>query len=193
MLVMRSCLVLAAFAALFQSQPDKDGTVQQAFKVIIKVLGGCSSPASGCSATGSVLQPLQWGGPQHAGRGQLTAVRGCCRTWVRGRVLRCPASGHQLLTPHPSLTLSPLFALPGCVVLLTVANLIKKVSIKLMSTHFHKEAHFNRMQEALRKVGGWEAPTCVALHWHCTGTALALYCTVLHCTGVAMGRRQLCT
>jgi hypothetical protein len=40
------------------------------------------------------------------------------------------------------------------VVLLTVANLIKKVSIKLMSTHFHKEAHFNRMQEALRKVGG---------------------------------------
>jgi hypothetical protein len=41
MLVMRSCLVLAAFAALFQSQPDKDGTVQQAFKVILKVLGGC--------------------------------------------------------------------------------------------------------------------------------------------------------
>jgi hypothetical protein len=39
------------------------------------------------------------------------------------------------------------------VVLFTVANLIKKVSIKLMSTHFHKEAHFNRMQEALRKVG----------------------------------------
>ena len=49
--------------------------------------------------------------------------------------------------------LTPLFA-SGCVVLLTVANLIKKVSIKLMSTHFHKEAHFNRMQEALRKVGG---------------------------------------
>ena len=40
MLVMRSCLVLAAFAAIFQSQPDKDGTVQQAFKVILKVLGG---------------------------------------------------------------------------------------------------------------------------------------------------------
>ncbi len=26
--------------------------------------------------------------------------------------------------------------------------------MKLMSTHFHKEAHFGRMQEALRKVGG---------------------------------------
>jgi hypothetical protein len=33
-----------------------------------------------------------------------------------------------------------------------VANLVKKLLIKLMATHFHKEAHFQRMQEALRKV-----------------------------------------
>ncbi|PRW44384.1 Mechanosensitive ion channel 10 [Chlorella sorokiniana] len=75
--VMRSSLVLATFAALFQSQPDKDGRVQDAFLVIIKVL--------------------------------------------------------------------------GCVALCTLANLITKVIMKLMSTHFHKEAHFQRMQEALRK------------------------------------------
>ncbi|EFN55409.1 hypothetical protein CHLNCDRAFT_134529 [Chlorella variabilis] len=79
MLVLRSCLVLAAFAALFQTQPnlDEDAAVQKVFLIIIKLL--------------------------------------------------------------------------GCMVLMTVANLVKKVLIKLMATHFHKEAHFGRVQEALRK------------------------------------------
>ncbi|KAI3428453.1 hypothetical protein D9Q98_007280 [Chlorella vulgaris] len=79
MLVMRSCLVLAAFAALFQTQPDldNDATVQKVFQFLIKLL--------------------------------------------------------------------------GCAALMTVGNLIKKVVIKLLAAHFHKEAHFQRMQEALRK------------------------------------------
>ena len=73
-----------------------------------------------------------------------------CSGWVHSRL--CVAL--PCLTPLPTHRSSLLWLASGCVVLLTVANLIKKVSIKLMSTNFHKEAHFNRMQEALRKVGG---------------------------------------
>ena len=56
----------------------------------------------------------------------------------------------------------------GCVVLFTVANLVKKVLIKLLSTSFHRDAHFNRMQEALRKVRQ-HACTCARDGvWVCT-------------------------
>ncbi|KAL4418850.1 hypothetical protein ABPG77_004447 [Micractinium sp. CCAP 211/92] len=78
MLLLRSSLVLAAFAALFQSQPGKEGAAAQRVVVVI-----------------------------------LKAL--------------------------------------GCFVLATAANLAKKVAIKLLATHHHREAHFGRMQEALRK------------------------------------------
>eukprot|EP00887_Chlorella_sp_A99_P004910 scaffold4.g4910.t1 len=39
----------------------------------------------------------------------------------------------------------------ACLVLFTVANMLKKVIAKLLATQFHKRAHFKRMQEALRK------------------------------------------
>lgn len=51
MLVMRSCLVLAAFAALFQTQPDldNDATVQKVFQFLIKLLGAqAGSLLAGC-------------------------------------------------------------------------------------------------------------------------------------------------
>ena len=34
----------------------------------------------------------------------------------------------------------------GCVVLLTVANMLKKVAAKLLAAHFHRAAHFTKMQ-----------------------------------------------
>lgn len=40
MLLLRASLVLAAFAALFQTQPGKEGTAaQRVFVVILRVLG----------------------------------------------------------------------------------------------------------------------------------------------------------
>ena len=37
-------------------------------------------------------------------------------------------------------------------ILFFFANVLRTLMAKLMSTHFHKEAHFKKMQEALRKV-----------------------------------------
>lgn len=54
----------------------------------------------------------------------------------------------------------------GCAALCTLANLVTKVAMKLMSTHFHKEAHFQRMQEALRKVGDTNPPGKKHSHTH---------------------------
>lgn len=64
----------------------------------------------------------------------------CAACWL-GRHLGANA-GNTIVLPHA-----------GCFALCTLANLVTKVIMKLMSTHFHKEAHFQRMQEALRKVG----------------------------------------
>lgn len=40
----------------------------------------------------------------------------------------------------------------GCAILFFFANVLKTLVAKLMSTHFHKEAHFKKMQMALQKV-----------------------------------------
>jgi hypothetical protein len=68
--------------------------------------------------------------------------------------------------------LAPNSLTAGCAALMTVGNLIKKVVIKLLAAHFHKEAHFQRMQEALRKVSG-TACLYVVLHTFSVGCSLA--------------------
>lgn len=40
----------------------------------------------------------------------------------------------------------------GCAILFFFANVLRTLVAKMMSTHFHKEAHFKKMQEALQKV-----------------------------------------
>ena len=40
----------------------------------------------------------------------------------------------------------------ACIILFCFANVLKKIFSRMMSTHFHKEAHFAKMQDALRKV-----------------------------------------
>ncbi|KAL3160440.1 hypothetical protein ABBQ32_010760 [Trebouxia sp. C0010 RCD-2024] len=39
----------------------------------------------------------------------------------------------------------------GCLLLFTFANVLKTLLAKIMASHFHKEAHFEKMQEALQK------------------------------------------
>ena len=56
----------------------------------------------------------------------------------------------------------------GCLLLFFFANVLKTLVAKIMASHFHKEAHFEKMQEALQKVG---ALLCRA----------ALVCAVLRC------------
>ena len=56
----------------------------------------------------------------------------------------------------------------GCLLLFFFANVLKTLVAKIMASHFHKEAHFEKMQEALQKVG---APLCCA----------AFGCVVLCC------------
>lgn len=43
--------------------------------------------------------------------------------------------------------------LMGCLLLFFFANVLKTLMAKIMASHFHKEAHFEKMQEALHKVG----------------------------------------
>ena len=40
----------------------------------------------------------------------------------------------------------------GCLLLFFFANVLKTLVAKVMASHFHKEAHFEKMQEALQKV-----------------------------------------
>lgn len=40
----------------------------------------------------------------------------------------------------------------GCLLLFFFANVLKTLVAKIMASHFHKEAHFEKMQEALQKV-----------------------------------------
>lgn len=39
-----------------------------------------------------------------------------------------------------------------CLILFSVANVVKTLLAKLLSSHFHKRAHFDKMQDALTKV-----------------------------------------
>lgn len=40
----------------------------------------------------------------------------------------------------------------GCVILFCFANVLSALLAKIMSTHFHKDAHFSKMNDALQKV-----------------------------------------
>ena len=44
----------------------------------------------------------------------------------------------------------------GCLLLFFFANVLKTLVAKIMASHFHKEAHFEKMQEALQKVCAME-------------------------------------
>jgi len=59
----------------------------------------------------------------------------------------------------------------GCLLLFFFANVLKTLVAKIMASHFHKEAHFEKMQEALQKVCGMEG----------TGVQVLLCCAVLCC------------
>lgn len=45
-----------------------------------------------------------------------------------------------------------------CFILFNVGNVVKTLLAKLLSSHFHKRAHFDKMQDALNKVMGVETP-----------------------------------
>ena len=40
----------------------------------------------------------------------------------------------------------------GCLLLFFFANVLKTFLAKIMASHFHKEAHFEKMHQALQKV-----------------------------------------
>ncbi len=40
----------------------------------------------------------------------------------------------------------------GCTVLFCFANVLSALLAKIMATHFHKDAHFSKMNDALQKV-----------------------------------------
>ena len=42
-----------------------------------------------------------------------------------------------------------------CFILFSAANVVKTLLAKLLSSHFHKRAHFDKMQDALNKVTVW--------------------------------------
>jgi hypothetical protein len=67
----------------------------------------------------------------------------------------------------------------GCLLLFFFANVLKTLVAKIMASHFHKEAHFEKMQEALQKVCGMEG----------TGVQVLLCCAVLCCA--RQGRLKL--
>ncbi len=48
-----------------------------------------------------------------------------------------------------------------CLVLWALANLAKGVLAKLLSTHFYRSAHFQKLQEALEKEVFLQVCTCV--------------------------------
>ena len=39
----------------------------------------------------------------------------------------------------------------GCAILFFFGNVLRAALAKMMATHFHKEAHFKKMQQALQK------------------------------------------
>jgi hypothetical protein len=41
----------------------------------------------------------------------------------------------------------------GCLLIAACANVLKTLAAKLLATTFHRQAHFDKMQDALSKVG----------------------------------------
>lgn len=58
----------------------------------------------------------------------------------------------DLTNSHVKDVFRTLCRLLGCLLLFTFANVLKTLLAKIMASHFHKEAHFEKMQEALQKV-----------------------------------------
>ena len=46
----------------------------------------------------------------------------------------------------------------ACLLLFTFANMLARLLAKALASHFHKEAHFNKMQAAIRKARAGPAP-----------------------------------
>lgn len=88
----------------------------------------------------------------------------------------------------------------GCLLLFFFANVLKTLVAKIMASHFHKEAHFEKMQEALQKVCAMEGPgvqallccavLCWAGHWK---AAAVRCCAMLYQAGRAVEGALLCT
>ena len=60
----------------------------------------------------------------------------------------------------------------GCLLLFFFANVLKTLVAKIMASHFHKEAHFEKMQEALQKVSS--KALCIALPLQLPGQLLRI-------------------
>lgn len=61
-----------------------------------------------------------------------------------------------------------------CLVLLTGGNIVKTLVAKLLSSHFHKRAHFDKMQDALNKVS--LLPAHSSAWWETCCSTLPLVC-----------------
>lgn len=54
-----------------------------------------------------------------------------------------------------------------CLILCSVADVAKTLLAKLLSSHFHKRAHFDKMQDALSKVGYNQGVGCCLSYGDC--------------------------
>ena len=80
---------------------------------------------------------------------------------------------------HVQSVFRTLARLLGCLLLFCFANVLKTLVAKIMASHFHKEAHFEKMQEALQKVGLYGVSLCcVVLHIF---SYAVMCCAVLCC------------
>ena len=47
----------------------------------------------------------------------------------------------------------------GCLLIFTFANVMATLLSKALASHFHKETHFDKMQQAIRNVRSWPGST----------------------------------
>ena len=62
----------------------------------------------------------------------------------------CHASFEQLLLIASKLLLLPQFL--ACCIIFCAANVVKALLAKKMASHFHKQTHFQKMRDAIKKV-----------------------------------------
>jgi hypothetical protein len=74
----------------------------------------------------------------------------------------------------------------GCLLLFFFANVLKTLVAKIMASHFHKEAHFEKMQEALQKVCAMEGigVLCCAMLGRAVESCIAVLCCAVFCCAV---------
>jgi len=63
---------------------------------------------------------------------------------------------------------------------------LKTLVAKIMASHFHKEAHFEKMQEALQKVCAMEGigVLCCAMLGRAVESCIAVLCCAVFCCAV---------